>query len=338
MRWVSLMVLAGCMVASPVMRFGAGKSAHEAQHDTLTDLLPARLSMERLWTGKVATATIRVYADEQYRAQNLEWRRTFESMLDYANAVLDPTVGVKLVADYREWKHHAPSAPLDEHLRELAALDAGADVLCVVGLTSSLGLVSATFDQLGVAHVRGRHMMLRGYSDAEERRGFTAAFPALSPDERDNALAARRIHKMTSVLLHELAHNLSAPHDRVADTIMSEVYSHRAAAFSPDVRTTIQATLDYRLGRSTTVPAVAPTSAVHERSHGKLSVRIVKDGFLVDGRSYDDSELDIVLSTQAGVDAEIEVAIEHDRDVPRKAVTATVDRAKALGLKRVTFK
>ena len=113
---------------------------------------------------------------------------------------------------------------------------------------------------------------------------------------------------------------------------------NRAAAFSPDVRTTIQATLDYRLGRSTTVPAVAPTSAVHERSHGKLSVRIVKDGFLVDGRSYDDSELDIVLSTQAGVDAEIEVAIEHDRDVPRKAVTATVDRAKALGLKRVTFK
>jgi hypothetical protein len=332
MRWVSLVLLAGCMVASPVMRFGGGKSAQEAQHDTLSDLLPARLAMERQWRGQVATATIRVYADEQYRAQNLEWRRTFESMLDYANAVLDPTLGVKLVADYREWKHHAPSAPLDDHLHELARLDPGKDVLCVVGMTSSLGLVSATFDQLGVAQLGGRHLMLRGYSDVEERRAFTLAFPALSSDERDNALAARRIHKMTAVLLHEIAHNLGAPHDQVADMLMSEHYSHRAAAFTTEARDRIQLTLDQRLGRAKTEPVST------DSSHGKLSVRVVKDGFIVDGRPYDDSEINIVFSTQAGMDAEVQVEIERAPDVSVETVKATVERAKRMGLKRFAFR
>ena len=73
--------------------------------------------------------------------------------------------------------------------------------------------------------------------------------------ERDNALAARRIHKMTAVLLHELGHNLGSPHDRAADTLMNEHYSHRAASFTAEARATIQATLDDRLGRSKTEPS-----------------------------------------------------------------------------------
>lgn len=337
MRWLWLVFVGGCLM-TPVMHFGGGKSRVEAQHDTLGDLLPSRLTMERAYTGTVATATIRVYADDQYRAQNLEWRKTFDGLLDYANAVLGPQLGVKLVAEYHEWRHHAPSATLEEHLRELGTVDGGDGALCVIGLTSSLGLVSATFDLLGVAQVGGRLMMLRGYADIEERRGFAAAFPDLSADERENAHASRRIHKMTTVFLHELGHNLGVQHEDVADTIMNAHYSHHAAAFTAPARKAAQLTLDYRLGRSTEIPAATLAAHQPEKSHGTMLVRIAKDSYVIDGRSYDESEANIVFSTQASVDPEIDVVIEHDRDVPRAAVTATVDRAKAMGLKRITFK
>jgi hypothetical protein len=331
----------GCFV-SPVMRFGGGKSRTEAQHDVLSDLLPARLSMERVYRGTIATATIRVYADDQYRAQNLDWRRTFEGTLDYANAVLGPQLGVKLVADYREWKHHAPSATLEEHMRALDAVYRGDGALCVIGLTSSLGLVSATFDQLGVAQIGGRLMVMRGYSNVEERRAFAAAFPDLSPDERENAHASRRIHKTTAVFLHELGHSLGVHHEAASDTIMNAQYSHRAATFTPESRSRMQAMLDYRLGRATEAPALAlegaREAATKPQAHGRMLVRIVKDSYLIDGRSYDESEIDIVFSTQASIDNEIEVVIERDKHVVREAVTATVERAKAHGLKRVTFK
>lgn len=339
MRWlVFVLVLSTACVMTPVMRFGGGKSRVEAQHDTLSDLLPAQLTMERAFSGPTATATIRVYADDQFRAQNVDWRKAFEGVLDYANAVLGPQLGVKLVADYREWKHHAPSATLQDHLRELGSVDRGDGALCVVGLTSSLGLVTATFDQLGIAQLGGKHMVIRGYADVEERRAFAAAFPDLAADERDNAHASRRIHKTTTVFLHELAHNLGAGHEAAEDTIMNASYSHRAAAFTAEARRTIQATLDYRLGRSTEAPAPVQAAHVPAKSHGKLLVRVTKTGLVIDGREYDDGEVNIVLSMQASLDAEIEVVIERDRDAPREAVPATVERAKALGLKNFTFK
>lgn len=331
-----LALLTGCM--TPVMSFGGGKSRVQAQHDTLTDLLPARLAMERAYSGPTATATIRVYADDQYRAQNLDWRKTFEGILDYANAVLGPQFGVKLVADYHVWKHHAPSASLEDHLRELAALNAGDGALCVIGLTSSLGLVTATFEQLGVAQLGGTHMIVRGYADVEERRAFGAAFPDLSPDERENAHASRRIHQSTTLFLHELAHSLNAGHEATDDTITNAQYSRRAAAFTTQARSTMQATLDYRLGRSTDAPKVIAAAHTPAKSHGTLAVRILKNGVTIDGRTYDDSEANIVLGMQASLDADIEVVIVRDREAPRESVPAFVERAKAAGLKRFTFK
>ena len=143
---VSLCALTACI--SPVMQFGGGKTRTQAQHDMISDLVPARLSMERVWTGPVATPTVRVYADDQYRAQNVDWHKSFDNTLDYANAVLGPTLGLKLVPDYRVWTHHASGATLEEHLEALAKVDAGEGALCVIGLTSSLGLVTATFDQI----------------------------------------------------------------------------------------------------------------------------------------------------------------------------------------------
>lgn len=145
--WLGVLVLVGCV--SPVMHFGAGKSATQAQHDTLNELTPGRLAMAKRWQGPVAEAKIRVYADDDYRAQNHKWQQAFDERLDYANGVLAANFGVRLVADYREWDHHASGETLTEHLAQLQELDAGNDVLVVVGLTSSQSLVSATFEELG---------------------------------------------------------------------------------------------------------------------------------------------------------------------------------------------
>lgn len=301
--------------------------------------------MERVWTGPIETATIRVYADDQHRAQNLDWRQRFEGTLDYANAVLGPVFGVKLEADYREWKRHEPGATLSDHLAALRTLDAGNGALCVVGLTSSLGLVTATFDQLGVAEMPGRHMVLRGYSDVEERKAFTAAFPDLSSDERENALHTRRIHKTTALLLHEMAHNLGANHDETEDLIMSAGYSHDAAKFSPESRTIVQQHLSQRLGRSTpesTSPTPTLAAAPQQqpaRSHAKLTVVISKTGVLINGQAIEhDGQLNGAFSMQAALDSDTEVVIVKERGVPASEITRIVERAKANGLERVTFK
>jgi hypothetical protein len=343
MKWVSGLVamVAGCLV-SPVMHFGAGKSAHEAQHDTLAEFMPATLVTEGTWRGPVKDATILVYADDEYRAQNLKWQQTFGEQLEYANAVLGPQFGVHLVADYREWNHHAPANGLPEDLEELRRLDPGDHALSVIGLTSSIGLVSATFDLLGYADVGGRYAMLRGYADLEERRAFARAFPDLSSDERDNALEARRRHKTAAVLLHELAHNLGAPHEATSETLMNAAYSEHAAAFSPEAHAIIQRTLDQRLGREATAPDVAaePPAAPPPllKVHKTLLVNVSAETVTLDDKTETDSELSMAFSTSAALDKDTEVILHKDKGVPSAKLVEVIDRAKAAGLTKFTIR
>jgi len=332
LKWVLGLVAAGCM--SPVMHFGSGKSAHEAQHDTLAEFMPAVLSTEGTWRGPVKDAKIRVYADDEYRAQNLKWQQTFGEQLEYANAVLGPQFGA--------WNHHAPGNGLPEDLDELRALDPGDDVLSVIGLTSSLSLVSATFDLLGLAEVPGRHVMLRGYADLEERKGFARAFPDLSPDERDNALEARRRHKTAAVLLHELGHNLGAPHEATSETLMNAAYSEHAAAFSSDAHALIQRTLDHRLGRETT--AAPPTTEAAAtvpppmlKVHKTLEVHVMADSVTLDNKPETDGELTTAFSANAALDKDIEVIVHKDKGVPSARIVEVIDRAKAAGLTKFTI-
>jgi len=342
MKWVLGLVLGGCLV-SPVMHFGAGKSAKEAQHDTLAEFMPAVLSTETTWHGPIATAKLRVYADDEYRAQNLKWEQTFGEELEYVNAVLAAQFGVKLVAEYRVWNHHAPGNGLPEDLEDLRALDPGDDVLSVVGLTSSLGLVSATFDLLGYAEVPGRHVMLRGYADLEERKAFARAFPDLSADERDNALEARRRHKTAAVLLHELAHNLGAPHEATSETLMNPAYSEHAAALSSEAHAIVQRTLDHRLGRETSEappPAVAeapPAPPPMLKAHKTLEVHVMADAVTLDDKLETDSQLTMLFSANAALDKDTELILHKDKGVPTARLVEVIDRAKAAGLSRFTI-
>lgn len=329
--WAAAALVAGCM--SPVMHFGAGKSAHEAQHDTLAEFLPPQLDMQPRWTGAPRTAKIRVWADDEFRAQNMRWQQTFGEELEYANAVLEPVLGVHLLAEYHEWDYHAPGATLADDLAALARQDPGDDVLSVVGLTSSLSLVTATFEELGYANMPGKHVMLRGYADLQERDAFARAFPALSTDERDAALEARRHHKTTVVLLHELAHNLGADHDPVSDTIMSATYSDHAVALSDHARETVLATLDERLNPhavpAAAPPPVLPPPELPPEAHRTVTIRIGSDGKVVDAATLDDR------LREAAQDPETEVIVESGKQTPYSLVIKLIDRARAAGVHKI---
>ena len=144
----AMVILCGCLI-SPVMRFGEGKSAHQVQQEGYERVTPASFTRGHEWAGEVSTARIRVWADDAYRAQNVHWQQTVQNQLDAANEVLAATFGVRLVADYRVWQRHAADATLEDSLAALGEADAGDDVLSVVGLTSSISLVSETFERLG---------------------------------------------------------------------------------------------------------------------------------------------------------------------------------------------
>lgn len=331
---VVTVVLAGCM--TPPMHFGGGTSAKQGQHERLADRTPGRLSFEKSWTGPVADEKIRVYADDDYRAQNQRWREAFDERLDYVNAVMGARFGVHLVADYREWSHHAPGESLDEQLAELVKLDAGGDVFAVVGCVSALGLAPASFDQLGLAELGGKHLVIRGYADVDERRAYDVAFRDLASDERSSAYETMKRHRNASVFLHELGHNLGAGHEDGTDTLMSPAYSRKATGFSLEAEATILRTLERRLGR-TPAAEIRHVAARDGTSHGQMVVVVVAGGAVVDGVSHEDDDLDLLFSSQAKIDLAVEVVVKKGDGATAAAVTKLVDRLARIGFKNIRF-
>lgn len=343
---VASVVAAGCI--SPVMKFGGGKSAKEAQHDTMAEFGPAHLVTGETWKGEVTTRKIRVWADDQYRAQNRQWQKSFEEPLELANLVVTPILGVRFVADYMVWEHNVPGSTLTDTLTALIERDRGDDAFAVIGLTSSLPLVSATFDELGLATLGGRHIALRGYADIEERKMYANAFPDLRAEERELALVQLRHHKTAVVLLHEIGHNLGVEHEIDSTTIMNAAYSNHAASFSAHARQVMLRTVDERLHRNVATPEVvggAPTTTVAEHKprpvttpHAPITIRVTKkSATIVDGKRLDAAALDALLKAAFAQDPGTPIVISEDRNVPTGVVGGLIDRAKAIGLTKFQF-
>lgn len=322
-------------MASPVVHFGSGKSPEEAQHQRFTELMPPQLGGDGEWTGTVRVAKIRVWADDDYRAQNVEWQRKFDDELEYVNAVLTGMCGVKLAAEYHVWRHHDTSVTLDAALDALAREDPGDGAFAVVGLTSALSLVTATVEQLGLARLPGRHLVLRGYAYYAEREAFAQMFKDLRADERDALHEARRRHKTTAVFLHELGHNLGVAHETMPDTIMNAMYSDHAASFSEAARETIRASLDERLGGGAPArPRAAPPAGAHD----SLVIAVAASGeTAVDGRALDAPALDELLRARFARDRDTEVVIKMAGDVPHGVVIELINRAKAAGMQHLSL-
>jgi predicted Zn-dependent protease len=329
--------LASACLISPVMHFGEGKSARESQHDIATEhVAPSSFERSHDWDGRISSARIRVWADDAYRAQNLHWQQTFEDELEHANEVLGGMFGVRLVAELRSWSRAAPAATLEDTLRALAELDPGDDVLTVVGLTSSTAIVAATFEQIGVAEVGGHHLVLRGYADLEERKTFDRLFTELRPEERELLYQARRRHKTTGLLLHELGHNLGAGHVPDEDTLMHASYSEHAATFDPHSRAVILAGVDRWLRRGQSAAAdpapAAADPAPAAPPAGKAATLVIDldatGKASANGTPVDDARLDALF---AGPERPGEVVVRWGRNTPPEARNAVIGRAQAAG-------
>jgi biopolymer transport protein ExbD len=334
-KWVCVAVfLTGCIL-SPVYRFGGGKSSKQAQNDQAGKLAPPALGVDDEYEGDVKTAKLRVWADDDFRAQNVRWQQTFQELLDHANEIVASQFGVRFVVEYRSWSYRAaPGEPIETTLAALGAADPGSDVFAVVGLTGALTLVESSFERLGFAALPGKHMILRGYADQGERAAFDRVFKDLDVTQRDALHRARRRHKMVAVFLHELGHNLGAAHRDQPNTLMNPIYQVKAATFDAASRDAIQVTLDRRLGR-----ASRPTRAVPQGGDHPTLVIVLDDSGnrLVGGNILDEPTLDGLLRLHYTDDHETAVTIKAQSKTPMTSITSVVDRAKAAGLTRISI-
>lgn len=343
MRIASVLIavcVAGCL--TPPIPVGAGKSPREAQRQRAAELTAPELATPASYHGDLRVAKVRVYADAEYRAQNIHWEQAFGDALANANATLGAALGVRLEAEYKSWDYHAPGATLETTLGELAKLDDGDGVLSVIALTSSRGLTEATFDHLGVAALGGHHIVLRGYADVEERAVLERSFRWLSVAERERVYASRRRHKTTAVLLHELGHNLGVPHEVDPETLMNAIYSDHSTAFSEHSLEVMRAMLDRRLGpggHRDAGPAIAHELPGAPRgAHVVLHVAIAANGDLeLDGDPIAAGPLDYALAAAVAKDKDTELVVTTAKHGPRDVTIRVVDRAKAAGVQRISI-
>jgi tetratricopeptide (TPR) repeat protein len=211
----------------------ACSSSHiKNQRRDLSKVTPVELAAPTKYEGDVRTAKVRVWADSDHRGQSARWRRRIADEIDYANQLLVPMLGLRLeVTEIGPWDRHEPGASLRETLTDLAAHDNGDGVHFVIGLTSALSMVSTDQHELGMAEVLSKYIVLRGFSDIEERKAFERRYPDIE-EEREEVLDARRRHKQTVVLLHEIGHSLGAIHEQESGWIMHPSYEPEQGAIS----------------------------------------------------------------------------------------------------------
>jgi tetratricopeptide (TPR) repeat protein len=228
----------GCTSSSQATRKGAD----------LDRAMPAELEPAAHHTGDVRVAKVRIFADADFRARTPRWKQHITDELDYANALLTPMLGVRLeISEIREWDHAAAEAPLRETLAALAHDDASDASAWVIGYTAPAAASTTAFDELGTGELFGRYLVVRGYADEAERKAFAHQFPDVPLREAGDALDARRRHKQTCVLLHQLGHTLGAIHESDPSWIMHITYDPQQATLSERNRELMQIALEDRL-------------------------------------------------------------------------------------------
>lgn len=332
--WLVAMVLSGCLGGVVVPIGGPHRSRAENQRTIMEeDFVPVALDYEDSWKQPVREVKVRVWADDKYRAENFHWEKSFDQQVEQVNAVLGPKLGIRLVVvQHSAWSRYESGSTLQDDLMALEQEDDASGAFVVIGLVSGQSLVTATFDQLGIAYIGGKHVVVRGYADLEERKQFQNGFPDVPADEREAALLARKKHKLTTVLLHELGHSLGVDHEDQPDTLMNAGYSRNMTGFSTTARTAILDGIDQRLN-----PQLASTQQVQPRGTHKLELTMLPNGDLMQGGNIVQGKaLSEKLEHAHQVDPDTEVVVRKAAAAPESAVEKLRGRAAFAGLSHVT--
>lgn len=191
---------------------------------------------------------LRAHATPRFLTEVSHGERRFEETVSRANAILGPTLQIRLeVSETLPWSPRADEGELQSLLPELALSDPGKDVDWVVGLVGSSPKLELDFRELGRSNQPGKHLVLRAMNDAREYDDIATNLSELPENERRSLYRARLEHKTTVVFLHELGHSLGAPHEVAKATIMHPIYGTDATELSGPAVGLMRLTLEQRL-------------------------------------------------------------------------------------------
>ncbi len=268
------------LVILTVGEAGCGRTEKDVQRDYARTLRPAQLA-DRAPEQRVRNAPVRVLVDDEYRTEILRWQDRIEAQIERANRVLVAQFGVRLtVREIRPWERSGRARTLSAAMDDLVRDDPGSDVDWVIGFVSSSELFSGSHEQLGMARVFGRHIVLRGMVSFEEGEAFRRVLDKLSDADREGLLHERQLHRESAVLLHEWAHTLGAFHERDDDSLLSPRYHHSQAAFSPTTVRVVQLGLEHRASQ---VADGRPAWAAAYRAEVERARRVAWDEETVQG-------------------------------------------------------
>jgi len=243
---VLALVSAGCFVGYD-SRWLQQKQAqqHAAQRSTPKQL-PSQTSEGTRAARRVLK--LRAYATPGYAVSVVDWQKQFGALLERANAVFGPEFGAEFqIAGLATLQNPVSEEKLDDLLSQLSELDPASDVDWVVGLAVAAPRFAASPDDLGIARMPGRHVVLRAMSDAHEYEAITRDFTELSADDRRKLYHVRKQHKLCITFLHEIAHTLAVPHELSAESLMNPRYHVEAGDFSDEAAQIMRAALASRV-------------------------------------------------------------------------------------------
>ncbi len=176
------------------------------------------------------SARVRFYVSDDFRRQHPGWRGSLEDVVDASSAVLGSAFALRFEAtELREWSPHCER--LELCLDELAALDAGAEDLWIVGVLGDEPRYSSTFETLGLANIVSSHFVLRDVADLAERKAIDDAFPTHTEGQRSEIYKRRKAHKRLAIFLHEWAHTVGGLHSPEVEDLLHPSYDDREASF-----------------------------------------------------------------------------------------------------------
>lgn len=259
MRWL--------VVLSVLLGAGCFKNERYYQLERARELTPQQLQgrpgaskasgpMERRGNGAIVPALapqpprvfkVRAWVDLDYQDQVLHWNERVTSQLSRASEVTRAALNVELkLVSIESWSHRSSRAPLSAQLAALEAEDRAADVDLVIGFVSSLEIFTESQEQLGLARMQGRHVVLRSMDNAEEHQAITRVFTKLDEKERDTLYRERKVHKEITLVLHEWGHVMGAPHDTAGESLLNPAYAVQRSRFSPMTSVLLARSLELR--------------------------------------------------------------------------------------------
>ena len=174
---------------------------------------PAQGDLTPAETAEVRTLRVRVHADPGHQQARQGWQVRFFRVVQRVNPVLIRSLGVRMeIVRAREWPRASTIGDLRAALFDLVSYDPGDDIDIVIGLVAPLSSLGTVHEDLGIAQLFGRHIVMRPGDDLELYDGIARRFDRLSVDERESLFVALRRHAEATTLLHEVGHLFGGLH------------------------------------------------------------------------------------------------------------------------------